>query len=105
MNVAQSMCASSGKTTHANQSDWLKSARPVSGLQVHIVEVSREFPALPGPVRTGLRNGLSRMRGNFHVRFSGEGAAAMPLPYPTRIIDVLNRLHIRMNIMLVIHNV
>ena len=31
----------------------------------------------------GLCNGLSRMKGNFHVRFLGEGAAAMPLPYPT----------------------
>ncbi len=30
-----------------------------------------------------LCNGLSRMKGNFHVRFLGEGAAAMPLPYPT----------------------
>ena len=69
MNVAQAMCASSGRTTHANQSDWFKSARPVSGLQVHIVKVAREISALTGPVRTGLRNGLSRMRGNFHVRF------------------------------------
>lgn len=74
MNVAQAMCASSGRTTHANQSDWFKSGRPVSGLQVHIVKVhivkvAREVPALTGPVRTGLRNGLSRMRGNFHVRF------------------------------------
>jgi hypothetical protein len=25
------------------------------------------------------------MRGNHHVRFLGEGAAAMPLPYPTKI--------------------
>jgi hypothetical protein len=24
------------------------------------------------------------MRGNHHVRFLGEGAAAMPLPYPTK---------------------
>jgi hypothetical protein len=31
----------------------------------------------------GLSNGLSRMKGNFHVRFLGEGVAAMPLPYPT----------------------
>jgi hypothetical protein len=23
------------------------------------------------------------MKGNFHVRFLGEGAAATPLPYPT----------------------
>ena len=31
----------------------------------------------------GVGEGLSRMRGNLHVRFSGEGAAVMPLPYPT----------------------
>jgi len=24
------------------------------------------------------------MKGNFHVRFLGEGVAAMPLPYPTQ---------------------
>jgi len=40
-----------------------------------------------GSVPTGLRNGLSRMKGNFHVRFLGEGAAAMPLPYPTNWTD------------------
>jgi hypothetical protein len=32
---------------------------------------------------TGLCNGLSRMKGNFHVRFLGEGVVATPLPYPT----------------------
>src|SRR5439155_17356887 len=32
----------------------------------------------------GVRKGLSRMRGNSHVRFLGEGAAATPLSYPTR---------------------
>jgi hypothetical protein len=26
---------------------------------------------------------LSRMKGNFHVRFLGEGVSAMALPYPT----------------------
>jgi excisionase family DNA binding protein len=31
----------------------------------------------------GLTHGLSRMTGNCHVRFLGEGAAAMSLPYPT----------------------
>ena len=25
------------------------------------------------------------MKGNFHVRFLGEGVAAMPLPYPTLV--------------------
>src|SRR5208283_4114570 len=38
-----------------------------------------------GSVHTELCSGLSRMRGNHHVRFLGEGAAAMPLPYPTKI--------------------
>jgi hypothetical protein len=33
----------------------------------------------------GLRSGLSRMKGNFHVRFLGEGVTAMSLPYPTNI--------------------
>ncbi len=69
MNVAQAMCASSGTAIQANQFDWFKRARPVSGLQVSIVKVTRGIPALTGPVRAGLRNGLSRMRGNFHVRF------------------------------------
>jgi len=41
-----------------------------------------------GSAHAGLCNGLSRMKGNFHVRFLGEGAAATPLPYPT--CDVLH---------------
>ena len=32
----------------------------------------------------GALNGLSRMRGNHHVRFLGEVVAATPPPYPTR---------------------
>src|SRR5947208_7247797 len=36
----------------------------------------------PRPAR-GVREGLSRMRGNSPVRFLGEGATATPLPYPT----------------------
>ncbi len=36
-----------------------------------------------GSVHAGLGNGLSRMKGNFHVRFLGEGAAATPFPYLT----------------------
>jgi len=38
----------------------------------------------PAPPLVGLYNGPSRMRGNSHVRFLGEGAAATPLSYPTR---------------------
>jgi hypothetical protein len=36
-----------------------------------------------GFAHAGLTHGLSRMMGNHPVRFLGEGAAAMPLPYPT----------------------
>jgi hypothetical protein len=52
-----------------DQFDWLKCVRPVSGLQVHIVKVAWEIPALAGSVHAGLCCGLSRMKGNFHVRF------------------------------------
>jgi hypothetical protein len=83
MNVAQAMCASSGRTTPANPSDGFKCACPVSRRQVYIVKVARGIPALTGPAYAGLCIGLSRMRGNHHVRFLGEGAAAMPPPYPT----------------------
>jgi hypothetical protein len=31
----------------------------------------------------GLKHGLSRMKGNFHVRFLGEGEAVTLCPYPT----------------------
>jgi len=37
---------------------------------------------LPAPARAGLTHGLSRMMGNYQVRFLGEGAAAMSFPYP-----------------------
>ncbi len=37
----------------------------------------------PAPHHAGLINGLSRMMGNYHVRFLGEGASVMALPYPT----------------------
>jgi len=36
-----------------------------------------------GSCERGLCRGLSRMKGNFHVRFLGEVVAVMPLPYPT----------------------
>ena len=45
MNMAQAMCAFSGRTPHANQLDWLQCARPVNRLQAHIVKGTREFPA------------------------------------------------------------
>jgi hypothetical protein len=36
-----------------------------------------------GSAHAELTHGLSRMMGNHQVRFLGEGAAAMPFPYPT----------------------
>ena len=46
---------------------------------------------VPAPVIKGLRGGLSRTKGNFQVRFLGEGVAVMPLPYPTRVVESLLR--------------
>jgi len=40
-----------------------------------------------------LCNGLSRMRGNPHVRFLGEELAAMPTPYPTGYFSDLYLIH------------
>ena len=77
MNVESSMCASSDKATHWDQINWSQCARRVRRLQARIVK------ATTGSARAGLRIGLSRMRGNSHVRFSGEGVAATLLPYPT----------------------
>jgi hypothetical protein len=50
---------------------------------VSIVKVARR---VTGSAHAELCGGLSRMRGNSHVRFSGEGVAATPLPYPTTLL-------------------
>ena len=52
-------------------------------LQVSIVKVAQQC-CITGSCNRGLCRGLSRMKGNFHARFLGEGAAVMPLPYPTQ---------------------
>ena len=58
---------------------------------VRLLAGTAKLPDLGSP-RAGQRDseengcsyeGLSRMRGNSHVRFLGEGVAAMSLPYPT----------------------
>ena len=41
-----------------------------------------------GSCEKGLGGGLSRMKGNFQVRFLGEAVAAMPLPYPTNSVNL-----------------
>ena len=38
-----------------------------------------------GSAHAELGSGLSRMRANFHVQFSGEGAAATLRPYPASV--------------------
>src|SRR5271157_5870529 len=80
MNVDSSMCASSGEATHWEQIDWAKCERQVGRLQARIVKATRRVPGL---AHAGLWSGLSRMRRKSHVRFSGEGGAATPFPYPT----------------------
>jgi hypothetical protein len=45
MNVAQAMCAFSGRTPQANQNAWFKCACPAHRLQAHIVKATREIPA------------------------------------------------------------
>jgi hypothetical protein len=58
--------------------DWAKCLREVRRLQVRIVK------ATPKNGETGFRNGalkgLSRMKGNFHVRFSGGMGQQWPVP-------------------------
>jgi hypothetical protein len=69
MNMAQAMCAFSGRTPQANQDAWFKCARPANRLQAHIVKVARKFSVRTDSAHAELCNGLSRMKGNFHVRF------------------------------------
>jgi hypothetical protein len=66
MNVDSSMCASSGRATRWAQMDWPKCERQVRRLQVCIVKVSGRDT---GSALAALCIGLSRMRGNSHVRF------------------------------------
>ncbi len=96
MNTASSVCASSGKTTAWDQIDWPQCERQVRRLQARIVKATRGSPVNTGSAHTGLGNGLSRMKGNFHVRFLGEGAAAMPFPYPTSAAGI-GGIRIRVN--------
>ena len=38
----------------------------------------------------GPLNGLSRVKGNFHARFSGEGVAARSFPYPPTRMSIIS---------------
>jgi hypothetical protein len=70
MNVDLSMCASSDRATRWTQSDWPKCERQVRRLQACIVKVARrDNRRETGSAHAGSCIGLSRMRGNSHVRF------------------------------------
>jgi hypothetical protein len=59
--------------------DWQPIKANVRRLQMRIAKAVR---VLPGPA-TGLSKGLSRVTGNYHARFLGEGVAVRSLSYPT----------------------
>jgi hypothetical protein len=63
--------------------DWRKVHHNVCRLQARIVQAT---PAS----REGRLRGLSRMRGNSHVRFLGGGAVVTPPRYPTEPGSFLN---------------
>jgi hypothetical protein len=77
--------AASRRTDAWDQIDWRQTERtvgyPLGGLQARIVKATQRRVTLP--YRGCGCGGLSRMRGNSHVRFSGEGATERPPPYPT----------------------
>ena len=66
-----------------NAIDWQKANRNVNRLQARIVKATQYLLNVTVSFN-GHLEGLSRMRGNSHVRFLGEGAAATPPPYPTK---------------------
>ena len=78
-----------GATSHNkvnwNAIDWQKANRTVNRLQARIVKATQEFLSCGTAFFNERLEGLSRMRGNSHVRFLGEGAAATPPPYPTKV--------------------
>jgi hypothetical protein len=79
--AAQPMFGASPPEELWNAIDWRTTGRRVLRLQTRIAKATREVE-LPGPY-SGPLQGLSRMRGNSHVRFLGEDEPAMVHPYPT----------------------
>ncbi len=64
--------------------DWHKVNQNVRRLQARIVKATREvLPRETASIDDRLE-GLSRMRGNSHVRFLGEERVATLSPYPTK---------------------
>jgi hypothetical protein len=89
-------CPTGHRCRHPTLREGEVGRQPVRPTVAWLLRVSKEIqrsqpPSLnpcvlctTGSVHAGLTHGLSRMTGNCQVRFLGEGAAAMPFPYPTR---------------------
>jgi len=79
--------ASSDGSDHWHGINWRSCYEKVRKMQARIVKATQENSETGSP--KGLSRGLSRMTGNFHVRFLGEGKAAMPFSYPTPSLTFL----------------
>ena len=68
-----------------NAIDWHKANQNVHRLQARIVKATQgEYLSCGTAFFNERLEGLSRMRGNSHVRFLGEEAVATQPPYPTK---------------------
>jgi hypothetical protein len=63
--------------------DWARRHREVRRLQARIVKATPRSQGGETGSRKGALKGLSRMKGNFQVRFLGEGVTVTSCPYPT----------------------
>ena len=79
--VAARSGAPSRPTENWDQPDWDRIPVQVNRLQVSIAKACAK--ACAASPSGSVSRGLSRMRGNSHVRFLREGAAVMPSPYLT----------------------
>ena len=61
---------------------WQSLEVNVRRLQMRIAKATRAMDVVTGS-DLGPLKGLSRVKGNFHARFLGEGMAARSFPYPT----------------------
>ena len=81
MNADLFACASSGGAIHATQLNWVECSRTERRQQASIVKATC-LGAWSGSVHAGLRDGLSRVKGNFHARFLGGCERATAHAYP-----------------------
>ena len=78
-------CAPADKATSWETIDWIAAKGYVRKLQMRIVKAVKQgqsFRLTAGFLIEALK-GLSRVKGNFHARFLGEGWAVMSVSYPT----------------------